>query len=74
MDYRPPFGYHYKEKNLFMAYYRPIVEAIENDDRLGFDQLKEELMELDYGLEKFLYIMKHIDSSYRAKVKGWNDE
>jgi hypothetical protein len=62
------FGHHYKEKNLFQAYYVLMVEAIESDDLDYFYQLKEELLEMDNGLEKYLYIMKHVSSSTKAKL------
>ena len=74
MEYRHPFGTHYKERNLFQSYYRAMVDAIEDNDRMYFEQLRDELLEMDMGMEKYSYIWKHIDSSYRAKVKGWNDE
>ena len=67
------FGSHYKEKNLFQAYYLQMVRAIEEDDRLGFEQLRDELLEMEMGMEKYTYIWSHIDSSYRAKVKGWGN-
>jgi len=71
MNYIHPFGNHWKTRNLFQAYYLPMVKAIEEDDRGYFIQLRDELLEMEMGMEKYTYLWKHIDSSYRAKVKEW---
>lgn len=63
-----PFGRHWKERNQFQAYYLEMIKAIEGDDLGYFEQLKDELLESENGLEKFLYIWRHMSSSTRAKV------
>lgn len=63
------FGHHYKEKNLFQAYFIPMVKAAEEGDIPYFEQLRDELLEMDNGLEKYRYIWSHMASYTRRKVK-----
>lgn len=69
--YIHPFGASWRERNLFQEYYFPMVECIENDDKIGFDQLKNELLEMEMGQEKYVYVWRHIASYTRSKTKEW---
>lgn len=75
MSYEPPFGRHWTTKNLFQKYYIPIVQAIESEDWLYLKQLRDELYEMDMGMEKYHYIWRHLASDTRAKAnKGEKDD
>lgn len=69
MEYVHPFGNHWKERNLFQDYYIEMVKAAEEGDIPYFEQLRDELLEMEMGMEKYTYIWRHMSSLTRRKVK-----
>lgn len=70
MTWVSPWGTHWKTKNLFEVYFVPMVEAAKGGDLVYFNQLRDELLEMDLGMEKYHDIWFHMASDTRAKVKG----